>query len=68
MNWLVKSVSATANIGVVGVFVEKDAKAPDNLAKNGELAFDFGTFRFKRQSILTRQANVKACNRKLRNW
>jgi glutathione-independent formaldehyde dehydrogenase len=66
MNWLVKSVKATGNIGVVGVFVPKDPKAEDKLAKVGELAFDFGNFWFKGQKIRTGQANVKAYNRKLR--
>jgi threonine dehydrogenase-like Zn-dependent dehydrogenase len=65
MNNLVKSVRATGGIGVVGVFIPKDPKAHDTLAKKGEIAFDFGNFWFKGQHIGTGQCNVKAYNRKL---
>ena len=37
------------------------------MAKNGQIAFDFGSFWFKGQKIGTGQANVKASNRKLRD-
>ncbi len=67
MNDLVKSVRPTGGIGVVGVFVPLDPGASDKLAKEGKLAFDFGTFWSKGQSIGTGQANVKAYNRYLRN-
>ena len=65
MNSLVKAVKFTGNIGVVGVFIPKDPGGADGLAKNGEMAFDFGTFWFKGQKIGTGQCNVKAYNRKL---
>ena len=65
MNNLVQTVKATGRIGVVGVFVPEDPKAPDLLARQGRLAFDFGLFWFKGQSMGTGQANVKAYNRQL---
>ena len=65
MNNLVNSVKATGSIGVVGVFIPEDPGAKDALAKNGQIAFDFGKFWFKGQRMATGQANVKAYNRKL---
>lgn len=67
MNALVDIVRPTGSIGVVGVFVPEDPGAADELARKGQLAFDFGTFFFKGQSIGTGQANVKAYNRQLRD-
>ena len=67
MNNLVASVKATGGIGVVGVFVPEDPGAQDELAKQGQIAFDFGSFWFKGQRMATGQANVKAYNRKLRD-
>jgi glutathione-independent formaldehyde dehydrogenase len=63
MNNLVASVKATGRIGVVGVFVPEDPNAQDKLEKQGKMAFDFGQFWFKGQSMGTGQANVKAYNR-----
>lgn len=65
MNELVMAVKATGSIGVVGVFIPKDPKAKDALAKKGHMDFDFGNFWMKGQSIATGQANVKAYNRQL---
>jgi glutathione-independent formaldehyde dehydrogenase len=65
MNDLVKSVRATGGIGVVGVFVSEDPGASDELAKEGKMAFDFGTFFEKGQHMGTGQCNVKAYNRYL---
>jgi threonine dehydrogenase-like Zn-dependent dehydrogenase len=65
MNNLVATVKATGRIGVVGVFVPEDPNAKDRLEKRGQLAFDFGAFWFKGQSMGTGQANVKAYNRLL---
>ena len=65
MNELVMAVKATGSIGVVGVFIPKDPKAKDTLAKKGHMDFDFGNFWSKGQSIATGQANVKAYNRQL---
>lgn len=65
MNNLVQAVKPTGRIGVVGVFIPEDPNAADKLARQGQLAFDFGQFWFKGQSIGTGQANVKAYNRRL---
>jgi threonine dehydrogenase-like Zn-dependent dehydrogenase len=67
MNALVDVVRSTGGIGVVGVFVPEDPEASDDLAKNGQMAFDFGKFFFKGQTIGTGQANVKAYNQQLRD-
>ena len=67
MNSLVDAVKATGQIGVVGVFVPKDPGAQDELAKKGQIAFDYGKFWFKGQKIGTGQCNVKAYNRRLRD-
>lgn len=67
MNNLVKTVRATGGIGVVGVFIAKDPGAGDELAKNGQIAFDFGQMWMKGQRIGTGQANVKVYNRRLRD-
>lgn len=67
MNNLVETVRATGSIGVVGVFIAQDPGAKDKLAKQGQMAFDFGKFWMKGQRIATGQANVKAYNRQLRD-
>lgn len=67
MNNLVKAVRSTGGIGVVGVFISQDPGLPDELMKEGKLAFDFGNLWMKGQHIGTGQANVKAYNRKLRD-
>jgi threonine dehydrogenase-like Zn-dependent dehydrogenase len=66
MNDLVKSVRATGGIGVVGVFASEDPGGADELAKKGEIAFDFGKFFEKGLRMGTGQCNVKAYNRYLR--
>ena len=66
MNALVDVVRPTGGIGVVGVFLPEDPGATDDLAKEGKMAFDFGTFFFKGQTIASGQANVKNYNRHLR--
>jgi len=65
MNELVMAVKATGKIGVVGVFVAQDPKSKEPLQKEGHMAFDFGNFWMKGQSIATGQANVKSYNRQL---
>jgi threonine dehydrogenase-like Zn-dependent dehydrogenase len=47
MNNLVKSVKFTGGIGVVGVFAPQDPGGADELAKKGEIVFDWGTCWFK---------------------
>lgn len=65
MNDLVKSVRATGGLGVVGVFAPEDPGGADEMAKKGEIAFDFGAFWNKGLTMGTGQANVKAYNRHL---
>jgi glutathione-independent formaldehyde dehydrogenase len=67
LNDLVRSVRFTGSIGVVGVYVPADPGADDELAKRGEVAFDFGLFWFKGQQMGTGQCPVKAYNRHLRD-
>ncbi len=67
MNSLVDAVKATGTIGVVGVFIPQDPGSSDELAKKGQIAFDFGKFWFKGMKIGTGQCNVKAYNRRLRD-
>jgi len=52
---------------VVGVFVPQDPGGPDELAKNGQVAFDFGEFWFRGQTMGTGQCPVKRYNRRLRD-
>jgi glutathione-independent formaldehyde dehydrogenase len=42
-----------------------DPKAKDDLAKQGQIAFDFGKFWFKGMKIGTGQCSVKLYNRRL---
>lgn len=67
LNNLVQSVRFTGGIGVVGVFVPEDPGAADELAKHGQVAFDFGQFWFRGQSLGSGQCPVKRYNRQLRN-
>jgi glutathione-independent formaldehyde dehydrogenase len=66
LNNLVRSVRFTGSMGVVGVYVPSDPGGADELAKHGEVAFDFGLFWFKGQQMGTGQCPVKAYNRHLR--
>ncbi|MFE3249935.1 glutathione-independent formaldehyde dehydrogenase [Streptomyces sp. NPDC059209] len=65
LNNLVQSVKFTGTIGVVGVFIAEDPSSPSKLYSEGEVAFDYGSFWFKGQTMGTGQANVKAYNRQL---
>jgi glutathione-independent formaldehyde dehydrogenase len=67
LNKLVKSVRFTGRIGSIGVFVPQDPGGADELAKNGQVAFDYGMFWFKGQHIGSGQAPVKKYNRQLRD-
>ncbi|WP_214108742.1 glutathione-independent formaldehyde dehydrogenase [Acrocarpospora catenulata] len=65
LNNLVKSVKFAGTIGVVGVFIPTDPGSPDDLYKQGEIAFDYGMFWFKGQTIGNGQCSVKNYNRQL---
>ncbi|GAA1857784.1 glutathione-independent formaldehyde dehydrogenase [Pseudonocardia ailaonensis] len=67
LNDLVAAVKPTGGIGVVGVYLPQDPGAENELAKEGKLAFDYGTFFFKGQSMGTGQCNTKAYNARLRD-
>jgi glutathione-independent formaldehyde dehydrogenase len=64
---LVKVVRTTGAIGVVGVYVPQDPGAANDLAKEGRVAFDYGTFFTKGQRMGTGQCPVKRYNRELRD-
>jgi glutathione-independent formaldehyde dehydrogenase len=64
---LVKTVRATGHIGVVGVYNPADPHAATDEAKEGRIAFDFGTAFTKGVSIGTGQCPVKKYNRELRD-
>jgi len=65
MNNFVRAVKATGGIGLVGVFMPQDPGGADELAKQGQVAFDIGEFFSKGQRIGSGQTNVKAYNRHL---
>jgi glutathione-independent formaldehyde dehydrogenase len=65
MNASIASTKATGGIGVVGVFVPPNLGRPNELGKQGKMAFGFGAFWPKGQQIRTGQAGVKAYNRLL---
>jgi glutathione-independent formaldehyde dehydrogenase len=67
LNNLVNSVRFTGGIGVVGVYVPQDPGGADDLAKQGQVAFDFGMFWFKGQTMGSGQCPVKKYDRHLRN-
>ncbi|WP_431219284.1 glutathione-independent formaldehyde dehydrogenase [Leifsonia xyli] len=67
LNRLVRSVRFTGTIGVVGVYIPQDPGASDELAKQGEVVFDYGQFWFRGQTMGSGQAPVKKYNRRLRD-
>lgn len=67
LNELVGAVKPTGGIGVVGVYLPADPGAATELAKEGKLEFDYGTFFFKGQSMGTGQCNTKQYNVQLRD-
>ena len=67
MNKLVASVRFTGGIGSVGVYVPQDPGGPDQLAKQGQIAFDYGMHWFKGQTLGSGQCPVKKYNRRLRD-
>jgi glutathione-independent formaldehyde dehydrogenase len=64
---LVKVVRSTGGIGVVGVYMPQDPGAATEEAKQGRVAFDFGTFFSKGQRMGTGQCPVMRYNRHLRD-
>jgi glutathione-independent formaldehyde dehydrogenase len=64
---LVSVVKAHGGIGVVGVYVPQDPGAPTELAGDGRVAFDYGSFFTKGQRMGTGQCPVKRYNRQLRD-
>lgn len=64
---LVQVVRATGHIGVVGVYVPQDPDAASEPAKQGRVAFDYGTAFAKGISIGFGQCPVKRYNRELRD-
>ncbi|UQU67882.1 glutathione-independent formaldehyde dehydrogenase [Couchioplanes caeruleus] len=64
---LVKVVRSTGGIGVVGVYVPQDPGAATEQAKQGRIAFDYGTFFSKGQRMGTGQCPVLRYNRQLRD-
>ena len=64
---LVGVVRATGHIGVVGVYVSEDPEAATEEAKQGRIAFDYGTAFTKGISIGSGQCPVKRYNRQLMN-
>ncbi|WP_111765985.1 glutathione-independent formaldehyde dehydrogenase [Nakamurella deserti] len=67
LNNLVKSVRFTGGIGSVGVYVPQDPGGVDDLAKQGQVAFDYGLHWFKGQTMGSGQCPVKKYNRRLRD-
>lgn len=67
LDGLVQVVRATGRIGVVGVFEPEDPKGPDEDAKQGRPAFDWGTAWTKGISFGTGQCPVKRYNEHLRD-
>lgn len=64
---LVNVVRATGRVGVVGVYEPEDPGAASEDAKQGRIAFDFGTAFSKGITIGTGQCPVKKYNRHLRD-
>jgi glutathione-independent formaldehyde dehydrogenase len=64
---LVKVVRSTGGIGVVGVYMPQDPGAATEEAKQGRVAFDYGTFFSKGQRMGTGQCPVMRYNRHLRD-
>jgi glutathione-independent formaldehyde dehydrogenase len=67
LNELVSSVKYTGNIGVVGIYPPADPGGADELARHGEIAFDYGKFWTKGQRMGTGQCPVKAYDQNLRD-
>jgi glutathione-independent formaldehyde dehydrogenase len=64
---LIEVVRASGHLGVVGVYVPEDPDAVSEQAKQGRVAFDYGSAWSKGLSIGNGQCPVKAYNRELRD-
>lgn len=64
---LVEAVRSTGRIGVVGVYVPQDHGAAEEGAKEGRVAFDYGTVFDKNITMGHGQCPVKRYNRRLRD-
>jgi glutathione-independent formaldehyde dehydrogenase len=64
---LVKVVPTTGGIGVVGVYMPQDPGAATEQAKDGRIAFDFGSLFTNGQQMGTGQCPVMRYNRALRD-
>ena len=64
MNSLVASTKATGELCGWRLY-SSGSGAESELAREGKMPFDFGSFWFKGQAIRTGRANVKAYNRQL---
>jgi len=67
LDGLVNVVRAAGAIGVVGVYPPADPGASNEGAKEGRIAWQYGTFFTKGQRMRTGQAPVKRYNRQLRD-
>ena len=67
LNNLIKTVRATGQLGIVGLYVPSDPGAPDAMAGQGRLGIDFGKLFEKGQKLGTGQCDVKSYNRYLRD-
>src|SRR6056297_1181107 len=67
LNDLIKTVRATGELGVPGLYVPSDPGAPDEMAAQGRLGIDFGKLFEKGLKLGTGQCNVKEYNRQLRD-
>ncbi len=67
INNLIRTVRATGELGIPGLYVPDDPGAPDEMAAQGRLGIDFGLLFEKGQALGTGQCNVKEYNRELRD-
>jgi len=67
LDGLVKAVRSTGGIGVVGVYPPSDPGASTPQAREGRIAFQYGTFFTKGQRMGTGQCPVMRYNRHLRD-
>ena len=67
LNNLVNSVRFTGGIGPSASSSRRTPAAADDLAKQGEITFDYGMHWFKGQTLGSGQCPVKKYNRRLRD-